>query len=561
MAELEEEEDMPRRSKPRNTNEMVKKRLPSKNPTERRTQSHCMLTVTCMIILVSFLLPEQAASNLTPRALSPKRSLTGTRPGISDDEPNTQINLDPLQICLYPTFITFPEQTFQEDLRTAVKETVSASLREEFADRFQYFDFTDAQIIWYSGEETDPVCGDLKGVLPEASGRTNGQSQDFRNEPVPCTCALYPGAVVLVSMPSAEEVEEPQDGSAVPNMTIMEALIAGILEQELVEALKALEASSASKTTSPAYYELKAASVSWDAAIRLDGGQLVVAPVAQVAKPPTVPPLPFLLTESPTSSPGNTVAGLETGTQTQSTGKWITEEMGRIIGIAVACLVAFILIIFGWILLRRWRLKNTDEYRDNHGREGNGERRHPSDVEKAADVATVVGEDEDDDGNTKYERSTQRSGGDGGTNEEDGATLQTGDASEMAQYQQGELLECVSVASEWTLGTSEDNLSQDRSSITGNTVRLQKAAELLAANEAFERDRQITLQKDMLHSKWSSTPATAGMLSVSPMALGSASGGENALSFEQAYDPGQGEEIFLMPPSASRKPRGTGDSS
>ena len=108
---------------------------------------------------------------------------------------------------------------------------------------------------------------------------------------------------------------------------------------------------------------------------------------------------------------------------------------------------------------------------------------------------------------------------------------------------------------------------------SGNTTKT--LAEMLAAKETFDRDRQITLQKDMLHSEWSSgayvtTPVVVGRTSSGGSSTSNSSSSKNknknshsnkdasltstsTALFQQANG-GQGEEIFLMPPrAASRK--------
>lgn len=175
------------------------------------------------------------------------------------------------------------------------------------------------------------------------------------------------------------------------------------------------------------------------------------------------------------------------------------------------------------------------------------------------DAATVIGEEDEDEEVGRRHRSKtvyeQHFGGNSSVvSGDDGASAQTGEASEMAQYQRGELLDCVSVASEWTMGTNEDGASYDKSSSSyGNSSRRRVTAELLAAKETFDRNQHISLQKDMLLSEWSATPATLGPAMDSKDSKRGASGSSNTLSFAQAYK-GEGEEVFLMPPGAARKP-------
>jgi len=117
-------------------------------------------------------------------------------------------------------------------------------------------------------------------------------------------------------------------------------------------------------------------------------------------------------------------------------------------------------------------------------------------------------------------------------------SVASGDASSMAHYAPGELLDSISVASEFTVTTNDDS--------KGTSAR-RRNTELMAAAESFDRDRNVTLQKDMLHCEWSLR--TAKMASNEKKSRLSQS---NTLSFEQAYDDSQGEEIYLAPPSTSR---------
>jgi hypothetical protein len=487
---------------------------------------------------------------------------------ISEDEDgsrNAQISLDPLQICVYPTYITLDESILQNDMRSAMKNLVSNRLQAEYGDRFEYFDFNDARdVAWYSGEEEDPVCGDLQGVLPEAASSRVGfgtLTGSMGEGPVPCTCVLYPGAVVLVAPGEAD--------TDWLTASVMETKIAGILEAGLIRSLQNISSDNnsfennsdetSSKTTSPAYFELKAASVSFDAAMREEDGDLVLPP-EESEIPTTAPvdpaPVAFVITEAPSATPR--VAGLEGSDSLPSSSQNNMEFYGIILIVGVAILLILTCCLLSYVRIRRcFRrcfccCRNAYYYADDE--EGGG----PLGVHKAAhgDTATVVGEDDEDEEEGRHKsRKTvyeQHFGGGGSVaTGEDAASAQTGEASEMAQYQQGELLECVSVASEWTMGTNEDANSYDRSSSCGNSTRKRVSAELLAAKETFDRDRRITLQKDMLHSEWSSTPATSGMAEA-PAGRGGTFGDANTLSFAQAYQ-GQGEEVYLMPPKAARK--------
>ena len=128
--------------------------------------------------------------------------------------------------------------------------------------------------------------------------------------------------------------------------------------------------------------------------------------------------------------------------------------------------------------------------------------------------------------------------GDAATVVEDDVMTENGDVSEMAQYGPGELLDSVSIASEWTISTNDSKAA----------TRKKRESDSSWAQETFERDRQITLQKDMLQSEWSNVPQRR-----MPTQQRWGSGEAAILSFEQAHG-GRGEELelYLMPPSHGR---------
>lgn len=111
--------------------------------------------------------------------------------------------------------------------------------------------------------------------------------------------------------------------------------------------------------------------------------------------------------------------------------------------------------------------------------------------------------------------------------DEDDAMTDNGEGSFMAQYAPGELLDSVSVASEWTISTNDESKARSRQRLSSDM--------LVAQSEMFQRDRQITLQKNMLQSEWSNVPQ-----SQIPPTQEWASG-ENAMSFERAHG-GQGKK-------------------
>ncbi len=140
------------------------------------------------------------------------------------------------------------------------------------------------------------------------------------------------------------------------------------------------------------------------------------------------------------------------------------------------------------------------------------------------------------------------------------------DRSVMAQYSNGEWLDSTSggqsvTSSDFTLATTDDGTY---SALAENAIGRQSPHAQLhpetssrvavmgfASAETFERDRLVTLHKDMLQSDWGGLSTPGHVSYTTPRSTSSSS----TVSFEQAYQDGDGpgEEICLMSPS--RKPR------
>jgi hypothetical protein len=113
--------------------------------------------------------------------------------------------------------------------------------------------------------------------------------------------------------------------------------------------------------------------------------------------------------------------------------------------------------------------------------------------------------------------------------------------SEMAQYQPGELLDSVSVASEWTMSTDVESKVSPSKRKTGTAHDVY--------SETFG-DRQVALQKDMLHSEWTSAPPTNTQKARISQVLKSP---EPGMSFAKAHGGQEGEEVYLMPPTRAKR--------
>jgi hypothetical protein len=164
------------------------------------------------------------------------------------------------------------------------------------------------------------------------------------------------------------------------------------------------------------------------------------------------------------------------------------------------------------------------------------------------------------------------------------------DQSEMAQYAT-ELLDSISVTSEWTVASSNVNNGDDATvaRLGGNTggnggkggqssvasllssyphiPSSRVAAMGYASSETFERDRRVTLQKDLLQSEWTSLPVGRSpspiVTSDSPLVMmRKPSPPSHVVRSTNHYESegapavngggsggNQGEEVYLMPQS------------
>ena len=425
----------------------------------------------------------------------------------------TQVKLDPLQICLFPTYLSLPEEVLQEDLRTNLKELVTTKFAEDYGDEFSYFELTDAQIDWHSGE--DAVCANAMASSAPSQGVPSSR------EAQPCTCALYTGATALFQHAG----ERTSDALVTPEQ--LEPQISSVLQTSLVQALRNDDSTNEER---PFYTELKGSFVSWTAAERQSGGKLVYFDPPefeqQISEPPLAEePSTTVLDESFGDSTTidavavSAIDGSDIQENAPSGANAFSTKKGKILASVLGAVLFVALVVLGFVLLRNKKRRNS----------------------QSKDNSTVVSQDElpRDEVDEEIAR-----GGQGLSKQMD---AEEDDQSEAAQYKvpKNNLLDCISVGSEWTLTTG---------SMLGYCSN-KSMAEMMAAKETFDRDRQITLQKDMLQSEWSS-PVSPSALALSrkgskstvkksekttTIASGDAASG--GLKFAEA----EGEEIYLMP--------------
>lgn len=149
------------------------------------------------------------------------------------------------------------------------------------------------------------------------------------------------------------------------------------------------------------------------------------------------------------------------------------------------------------------------------------------------------------------------------------------DRSEMAQYSTGEWIESTSVAqsvtsSDFTLTTVDDATysaladnsigrsdPSPRTSSSNHPDTSSRVAVMgFASSETFERDRLVTLHKDMLQSEWGTPLANHGHITYATNNgnIIRPTTGPASMSFEEAYQ-GDGdeprEEVYILPPPPS----------
>lgn len=89
---------------------------------------------------------------------------------------------------------------------------------------------------------------------------------------------------------------------------------------------------------------------------------------------------------------------------------------------------------------------------------------------------------------------------------------------------------------------------------SGAVANSRAAAMAYASQETFERDRLVTLQKDMLQSDWTSSPPKQSVVATAILAPPIRPKSSSKLSIQQqgsdnSSSDGQGEEVYLMPPT------------
>jgi len=454
-----------------------------------------------------------------------------------------QVKLDPLQICLYPTYLTLPEEVLQLDLRDSIQDVVSETLATEYSDSFVYFAVTaDASIDWYSGEDSQPACGSLAHRLPSSTFPASAKRLGSMKESAPCTCALYNGAVVLLQADGNEPLV---------SEVVLEPLIASVLSRGLVWTLRNKTEDELGEPQDPFYTEIKGASVSWSAAERKPGGKLYVTPsvsqetVLQDVTPLTEPPVDKVTEDSEGTfiDVVNVNSLQEQEGQSSAAGAFQTKRGKIFAGVLGAFLLLVLIAIFWSLCLAR----SDDEDEDIEDSENDSD--DPRAIKETTTVmSTEDYQDQADEEVAHPRRFTRESTTASSSVEED-----CEDASAAAQYvhassrrssrEGNNVLDSVSVGSEWTVTTGVTTALGLTSTSSKTT------AEMQAAKETFDRDRQITLQKDMLQSEWTSgggVAAQAAMAGPGLLAAQAAAGDGcgSALQFQDAT--GQGEEIFLM---------------
>ena len=491
-----------------------------------------------------------------------------------------------MEIKIEPTPITIDANKLQSDVDTVLDRLVQDALTESFGDAFMYWLTTGSTTEWHGGDEyaNDETSSSSSSAAAAAVSASAQRSSGSSSGGVPYTTVLYKGATVLIdtSKLQQQQQQQPQDGNSSNNnkavdSDALQATVQTIIETQLVGALKQtqqteqLQQQQQQQQQPQPYYEIESASVFWNTVIRNPPGNNIIVPVDDdddqddnnggggdvdgdgdgeggLVEPPS---------DNNVSGDGTGVSvgkleGNGNNVQQSDQNNWTASQTT---GVVVGSFLLVSASLFFFVQQQRRRaarrrgggafpVANDLEMDQGHHEDDEDQRRHT--------VGVASSSSQNDDGTAASQSRTT----------DDAGTVQTNDASEMAhyqeedlQYQQGELLECVSVASEWTLGTDTEssifpNGAGSGSGGVSNHVRLHKAAEILAAKETFDRDRQVTLQKDMLQTEWTSHVMAGNS---KPNAVDHRQHNKhNSLSFEQAH---QGEEVYLMPPKSKRPSR------
>jgi len=371
---------------------------------------------------------------------------------------------------------------------------VSEKLSDDYGENFVYFAFTDAKIDWYSGEESEPICGSLQHKLPGVDQPTPRDAYLLQSS-TPCTCALYSGATVMFKTDENRASDAGNDPSGATS-EILEPKIASALTDGLVPLLHEDEPTGEDSRRRPFYTELKGASVSWTAAQRQQGGKLVYVDAKEPPPEGTEQLAPSessdnnsnpatILDEGVEDSTTIEVIGvnaLEAGAIQEQKANAFSTTRGKILASVLGALVCVSLVA---LFVRLCYKKN--QRKKEQARTG-----------KASDQNTVITESPDAvDVEIAGASSSRRKGSIGSASSAD-----SDDLSANAQYKTpGKIMDTISVGSEWTLTTGvTDGVA---SALGLQSTGSKTLAEMMAAKETFDRDRQITLQKDMLQSEWS----------------------------------------------------------
>lgn len=479
----------------------------------------------------------------------------------------TQYTLGDFQVELIPT--PDPLQDINEVLGLAIEHVAGSKFQALFAESFEYMYVANVKQV------------DLL-VVPFGNWNRHHRQRDRRivqNAFVDSTVVVFTGAVIAFDTDPCEDVR------AIVKTTLEEdlraalvltggawALIQQVVFQDL-EPLPTLSPSlspsfpiiTPSPTVAPSRQPTLGPTVTPSSAPTLTATMFPTAtpitsfPSALATTAPVVtftplPPSAQPTTEEPISPPG-TPSGMETGQDVQiqtaraSNGNNESKTQEIVGGFFGAAFFLVALVMF----VRLSRHKG-----------------HP--LEEDMVVAM----------NQAEQKQQQRNGTTGGIQNYNDIENE----SQMAQYASGERLDSISVASEWTIASSKMHKYTDDS--TAAQLRVgepSSVASLLssyphipssrvaamgyASSETFERDRRVTLQKDLLQSEWTSLPPPGGttsgvegafvmMRKPSPPSPHIRISGSSSLSHDDELDRqskaggSTSTEIYLIPASGSR---------
>jgi hypothetical protein len=441
-----------------------------------------------------------------------------------------QVRIRPFELTLQPTPVNLEQDSDgQEQLHKVIQDTVRTYLEKNMSDatgNFAYVFLADFRLEYHTGDV---------GVRRLRRSQTTSSK-------VPSTTLYFNGGVASYSEPSTVYTEDQ-----------INKLIGRAMQEELMTALKALTSTTSGVTIDDAAVNGPFATLD----------QVLFIGQEAPPRPPTAAPVVVQEPASPTDDVDaieQSVMGENEGEKKSSTGAVVGGSLGGTVFLMVGL----------FLLIQRTRSssKSSKTRTAMVVDEENGIKKI---YEMQDDAATDV--DDFDCEPEIVDCTSQVTASNSGNYNRTGASF---------HGPENEMLDAQSATSDWTMRTDP------ATSVNANA----NAARHLVHAETFERDRQVHIRKDMMQSAWGDagagagggSAAAAGRFAMVPPRMGAlqdfaswstqqdGSVSVDPFLFEQAHEAGggppaaaaaargraargEGEEIYLMPPSRTQQTR------